>query len=247
MFESDESCLNLELLGEEIHERSWQLYGSEFVSGVQSRRAYYTSFRGFEVLFHIAPLLTEDERRQHIGNDKVLIYCLEEGATPLVPGFRGDVNSVGIACQPVGGVAKWNVSIFCRSRLETFEPVFVGRNLDLSQLRETVLTLAITGHLAVVTSLPYLGMLCRVMEAEFKMIWPPRDKQRRASAVRRSLTTTTIRQSSNGERSSSKMRRLHLVRRHLEADRCFCYFLHRHHLRLKARLEMSLFRAFPFA
>jgi hypothetical protein len=139
------------------------------------------------------------------------------------------------------------VSIFCRSRLETFEPVFVGRNLDLSQLRETVLTLAITGHLAVVTSLPYLGMLCRVMEAEFKMIWPPRDKQRRASAVRRSLTTTTIRQSSNGERSSSKMRRLHLVRRHLEADRCFCYFLHRHHLRLKARLEMSLFRAFPFA
>jgi hypothetical protein len=106
MFESDESCLNLELLGEEIHERSWQLYGSEFVSGVQSRRAYYTSFRGFEVLFHIAPLLTEDERRQHIGNDKVLIYCLEEGATPLVPGFRGDVNSVGIVCQPVGGVAE---------------------------------------------------------------------------------------------------------------------------------------------
>ena len=46
-----------------------------------------------EIVFHVAPLLTPDEKRQFLGNDKFVIYVLEEGEKPFVPRFRGDVNS----------------------------------------------------------------------------------------------------------------------------------------------------------
>lgn len=39
---------------------------------------YFTHFCGFEIKFHVAPLLSADERRQYVGNDKVVIYVTKE-------------------------------------------------------------------------------------------------------------------------------------------------------------------------
>jgi hypothetical protein len=79
---------------------------SGYTGGMSTREAgtfYYQGWRGMEIVFHVAPLLTESQRRQFIGNDKVLLYLLDgwrEGRQ-LQPRFRGQVNSVGICVLPV--------------------------------------------------------------------------------------------------------------------------------------------------
>ena len=64
---------------------------------------YYLGWRGMEIVFHVAPLLSETQRRQFIGNDKVLLYLMDgwrEGRQ-LQPRFRGQVNSVCLCVLPV--------------------------------------------------------------------------------------------------------------------------------------------------
>ncbi len=163
-----------------------------------SRCAYYASCCGYEVLFHVAPSLSDDEQRQYIGNDKILIYCLARDAAPLVPRFRGDVNSVAIVCRPAASQCKWDVNLFYRSRVECFSPVFAGRDLDPTQLQRTVLALLVNAYHAIMSSQPYSTMLAKAMDFELRAIWPSKDKERRGSTVRRSLTLTSLRQS--GER-----------------------------------------------
>lgn len=62
------------------------------------------------------------ERRQHIGNDKVIIYCCEERDVKFVPRFnRGEVNSVAIVCQRLPLGSQWNLTVFVRDRICGFE------------------------------------------------------------------------------------------------------------------------------
>ncbi len=202
MFKNGTCCKDFfNAIGEEIHESGWgHHYGSNFLASGETnpnRSAYYASFRGYEILFHVAPLLSDTEQRQYIGNDKVLIFCLARDADFFVPGFRGDVNSVGIACRPA--VCGWDVNVFCRSRIECFEPVFVGRNLNGEHFRQIVLSLTISGYQAVMLSAPYVGMLSKVMDADFKSFCPPRERPKRGSAIRR---VSSFRDSS--ERSSKE-------------------------------------------
>jgi hypothetical protein len=119
-----------------------------------------------------------------------------------VPRFRGDVNSIGIVCRPAAAQgAKWDVSLFRRSRIEDFEPIFAGESLDLAELRRIVLTLVICSYYAILSSPPYSTILSKAMDAEFRVIWPPKDKERRGSTIRRSLTAISFRQS---DRSSKE-------------------------------------------
>lgn len=66
------------------------------VSATQAQEIYYTSWRGFEVVFHVAHELGGEARRQHLGNDKCLIHYCEAGGGPVRPEFRGHVNSVAL-------------------------------------------------------------------------------------------------------------------------------------------------------
>lgn len=68
-----------------------------------STTIYYSSWRGLEVVFHCAPLLTDEQRRQFIGNDKVLLHVLEDWPSQqlVVPKFRGNVNTVSIVARPL--------------------------------------------------------------------------------------------------------------------------------------------------
>lgn len=46
-----------------------------------------------KIMFHVAPNLTPEDQRRHIGNDKVIIYFQEK--TKFVPSsFRGNVNYI---------------------------------------------------------------------------------------------------------------------------------------------------------
>jgi hypothetical protein len=171
MFKNDVSCINDEFLnamGEEIDEANWLHYGSDYLAAVESHKAYYTSYCSYELLFHVAPLLSEDERRQYLGNDKVVIYCLKNGSQAFIPRFRGDVNSIGIVCRPTNDDDgdTWDVSVFIRSRVDNFEPVFSRQCANASQLRRTVLSLAIRGYQAVTTSPPYLALLAKSMACQ---------------------------------------------------------------------------------
>ena len=58
----------------------------------------YTSWFGFEFVFHVASLLDPLRQRRFIGNDTVLIY-FKEGAAPEEE-FRGQVNAVSLVVQP---------------------------------------------------------------------------------------------------------------------------------------------------
>ncbi len=151
------------LVGEELEEANF------CSSGVRLA----TSFFGFEVIFHVAPLLSPDERRQYIGNDKVIIFCLEESEKPFVPRFRGQVNSVGIVCQKkVGHADGWKVALFHKDRVVGLSDCeFSGHVLQLSQLRKIVLTLAINGQQAVLSSPPFDGMIARVLQDQLSQIW----------------------------------------------------------------------------
>jgi hypothetical protein len=116
----------LESLGREVDAATWPHF-----TGMQTGRCYYTTFwGGWEIVFHVAPLMSADERRQYIGNDKVVLYCTEEGEKPFVPRFRGEVNSVGIVCQH--RALGWKLAMFQKNRVQ------VGEGCLLSQCGDCV-------------------------------------------------------------------------------------------------------------
>ena len=59
--------------------------------------AYFTVWNGFQIIFHVATMMTKDQIRSKIGNDQVLI-CFTK--SPIYPEFRGQQNSVKIVVQP---------------------------------------------------------------------------------------------------------------------------------------------------
>lgn len=93
---------------------------------------YYTSYRGFEIMFHVVPMLSEDQRRRLVANDKALIYFQEK--TPFTCSFRGNVNcmqfiyvnsvAIGIVARPytIGTITHYRFGCMVRNRVK-FEPV----------------------------------------------------------------------------------------------------------------------------
>ena len=85
---------------------------------------------------HVAPCLSEQERRQFIGNDKVVIYFTEE---PFEPNFRGNVNSVGIVVRVARGETdKYRVSCFYRKRVTRFSPYLPDKMVEGKELRDVL-------------------------------------------------------------------------------------------------------------
>jgi hypothetical protein len=89
-----------------------------FTLFAQTGHIFYTSWRGFELVFHVAPELNREEQRQFLGNDKVVsfssfvfvvfsshslalqvVLVLSSYNSPVAPAFRGNVNSVAVVLQ----------------------------------------------------------------------------------------------------------------------------------------------------
>lgn len=170
MFETpwnDSHAEVMQVLGDVIDMKDWDHFSGGFITG-QSRRTYYTSFRGYEIVFHVAPMLSKDERRQFLGNDKVILYFCEEGMKPLVPRFRGEVNSVGIVLQRRAD--GWKMTVFHKERVQGFAPLFPGAVKSLQELKDYVLCVAINGYTSVLSSPPYSNMMAKVYQENLRSI-----------------------------------------------------------------------------
>jgi hypothetical protein len=93
----------LDFLSTKIALKEWRNYrgGLDVRSDMTGAHSYYTEHRGFEIMFHVAPLLPffpddpqQLERKRHLGNDVVLVFFLAEGATIDVSIIKSKFNHV---------------------------------------------------------------------------------------------------------------------------------------------------------
>lgn len=124
----------------------WNHYDGDLGSGSAVQSILYTCWRGFEIVFHVAPLLSADLQRQFIGNDKVLIIFTKP-KKPLSPVFRGNINAVSVVAQWNAIGHGWRCAAFFRSRLWNFKTSGFSDSLIRSKsvLRDTVLANVING------------------------------------------------------------------------------------------------------
>lgn len=103
----------MNFLGEKIELSGWKGYraGLDVRNGQTGKNSYYTKWQGYEIMFHVAPMLPykpndkqQLERKRHVGNDiVVLIFC--DGDSSRIP-FRittmsSKQNHVYAAVRPV--------------------------------------------------------------------------------------------------------------------------------------------------
>ncbi len=169
------------LLASRVPAKGWTGY----MGGMSdlAKHLYYTSWRGFELVFHVAPDLSPEQQRQFVGNDKCVLV-LAEGPEAPVPRFRGNVNSVavvvrcleaeeaqrydgehlaqwGCPAELLGPAAAdaphaWRVAVYHRKRIVNFQPLTTTSLVrDPGLLRDLVCANAINGISATLRSPPY--------------------------------------------------------------------------------------------
>jgi Rap/ran-GAP/Ankyrin repeats (3 copies) len=173
----------MDSLGEKIDMRTWGGYGASgkrhaSTSGGPDYR-YYSSWRGFHIMFHVAPFMSKDAIRRLIGNDGVLLYVLGDSSASVAPEFRSEVNRVGIvaraherAADP--GAYDWNVGVYQRQEVKSFAdnnipPRLVptrGDSYSDQPARDLILGLAVRGSRALLESAPYLFMRYQLWKEE---------------------------------------------------------------------------------
>lgn len=117
------------------------------LSTKESTKFYYCGWRGLEIVFHVAPLLSESQRRQFVGNDKVLIYFLDEWrpGSKLEPKFRGQVNSVAVCVLPVAP-NYYKLSAFHRLGMADTKPACGDDPMELASCKEFLLSKLVNAH-----------------------------------------------------------------------------------------------------
>nr|XP_020466565.1 rap1 GTPase-activating protein 2-like [Monopterus albus] len=160
--ENEEFKEFLSILGETIQLQGFTGFrgGLDVCHGQTGSEAVFTSFRGREIMFHVATKLPFTEcdpqqlqRKRHIGNDIVaLVY--QEGQTP----FLSDViKSHFLHCflvirriQKETGEAAYQVSVTAREDVPPFGPVLPDPPIfkDHSLLREFLLTKLINAEIS---------------------------------------------------------------------------------------------------
>ena len=147
---------------------TWPHYAANMlaIEGVAS--FWYTSWRGFEIVFYNASAMSADQQRQHLGNCKCLLFFTKNRPMPV--SFRGKVNSAAVVVQwidgahaaehaaaskttpvPLGG---WRVALSQRAQLWNLKPVALSPAIISSKhkLRDTVLANLVNSQAAVTRS-----------------------------------------------------------------------------------------------
>ncbi|XP_005925329.1 rap1 GTPase-activating protein 2 [Haplochromis burtoni] len=162
--ESEEFKEFLSILGETVQLQGFTGFrgGLDVCHGQTGSEAVYTSFRGREIMFHVATKLPYTEgdpqqlqRKRHIGNDIVALVC-QEGQTP----FLSDViKSHFLHCfivvrriqrQEETGGAAYQVSVTAREDVPPFGPVLPDPPVftDHSKFREFLLAKLINAEIS---------------------------------------------------------------------------------------------------
>ncbi len=92
----------LALLGERMNVATWRAWKGTFAGSSDDQVAYYTAWRGFEMVFHVSTVLDAAKQRQHIGNDTVNIIFKHGRDMPECQ-FRGKVNACALVVRSGGG------------------------------------------------------------------------------------------------------------------------------------------------
>jgi len=173
----------LGMLGDRIEIRGWSGFRGGFDPGSDIGFSYYTSWKGFEIMFHAVPFLNDEQRRRLVGNDKAIIYFQEE--TMFVPNFRGDVNTVGIVVQPNYSTSQtaYRVGCFSRSNVRNFSPLIPsGLISNPRKLKNLILTIALNGIDATNKSPPFSLLYASRWKASLESLLQryPKKKQKKA-------------------------------------------------------------------
>jgi alpha-tubulin suppressor-like RCC1 family protein/AmiR/NasT family two-component response regulator len=167
------------LLGDSVPRANWSHWAGD---GDRAEYIFYTSWRGFEIVFHRATDMTADEQRQFIGNAKCLIVFRKSGPA-IAPVFRGSVNSLAVVVQWLSAAevpafqveaAKlhsadhgsctlepliaqkggYRCAIYCRASMWNFQPTGLKAAALLSSksVRDVVLANVVNGHASATTS-----------------------------------------------------------------------------------------------
>jgi RAP1 GTPase activating protein 1 len=101
----------LTFLGEKIELKGWKGYraGLDISEGQTGLHSYYTKWQGYEIMFHVAPLLpmsTADkqqlERKRHVGNDIVVVIFVDSDQTFKLSSISSKQNHVFCFVKPHG-------------------------------------------------------------------------------------------------------------------------------------------------
>ena len=146
---------------------------------------FYTSWRGFEICFHVSTRMSTDMERQFVGNDKAVIHFADANVV-VSPEFRGKVNSAAVVVKQeysidsfvkdhkkhwpeaesdavVEGVKHqqkkvrkgWRIACFSRSSVKWKSIVTTSVIKDKNILRDVVLANVINANTAVQKSPPF--------------------------------------------------------------------------------------------
>lgn len=98
-------------LGEKIDLKGWKGYraGLDVNEGQTGKHSYYTKWQGYEVMFHVAPLLPfsnadkqQLERKRHVGNDIVVIVFQDSDVPFKFSSISSKQNHVFAFVKPKG-------------------------------------------------------------------------------------------------------------------------------------------------
>ncbi|KAJ3311815.1 hypothetical protein HDU76_003028 [Blyttiomyces sp. JEL0837] len=120
----------LNFLGETIELRGWKGYRAGLdVSGGNNTGTHsiYTKWQGYEIMFHVSPLLPHNdkdrqqlERKRHIGNDIVIVVFSESELPFQIATITSHQNHVIAVVQPEGDGYK--LAVVSKTGVPTFSP-----------------------------------------------------------------------------------------------------------------------------
>jgi len=127
----------LNFLGEKIELKGWKGYraGLDVENGQTGQYSYYTKWQGYEVMFHVSPLLPyhstdpqQVEKKRHIGNDIVVIVYQDSDLPLKMNSFSSKQNHVLAIVKPVnksgkpGEIDGYNLTIINKAGVPSYKP-----------------------------------------------------------------------------------------------------------------------------
>jgi len=134
----------MEALGHRINTKGWTGYLGDFkTSGVDTQKdTFYSDWNKLEIMYHVAPLLNEEQHRRLIGNDIILIIYYDNATEPfdeLVCEALGKMPQMYALVTPRTSDS-YGLRFFKRTTLPAFEPRSPLQDLTLPVLKEVLLT-----------------------------------------------------------------------------------------------------------
>jgi len=106
------------------------------------RHSYYTKWEGFEIMYHVCPMIPPKQRKRLIGNDIVVIVFVEGGI--WTPTIRSQVLHAQIVVQPINfsdGTVRYFVSTATKIGVPPTRPRLTGRLFELNdEFKDYILT-----------------------------------------------------------------------------------------------------------